>query len=62
MWLIWVHNKYFNGTLNDAGESAIQMMRDYENIDGRPSYIEHGNVHWEIVMQLIEPHFNITAM
>jgi hypothetical protein len=63
MWLTWVHNKYFRGVLNDGGEQSIGSMLQYDQIDGRPQYIDkHGNVHLELVMQIIEPQFNITVV
>jgi hypothetical protein len=63
MWLTWVHNKYFRGVLNDGGEQSIGSMLQYDQIDGRPQYIDkHGNVHLELVMQFIEPQFNITVV
>ena len=61
-WLMFAYNKYFLAQLNEAGESAIETTQRYDRVDIRPKYIENGNVECELMMQLLEPQFNITVV
>ncbi len=62
MWLTYVRNSYFSGYVPEY---------EYDNNDERRArlihndelqYIKNGNTHWEVVMQLLEPQFNVVTM